>query len=639
MLGCSTGTGRRAFSYVRISTAPQAQGAGIERQIERAVLYASEHGFELDNSLRDIGRSAFSGAHRTGALGGFLAAVQAGAIPRGSVLLIEALDRLSREEMLDALSLVVELLASEIDIITLEDGVTYSRLTLKMEMHVVHVLTSKMQQANQFSTRLSERVTHGKKLARERKIAAGRPITRMCPAFYRVVDDHYEVIPQRAAIIRRIFDELEAGIGKEEIVRQLNTERVPPFDRAGQGLASTRSGKGWHVSYLTKLVRNRAVVGDFVPTAKNHGNGGKPQSVGEAILNHYGPGIVSRQQFDRVNASRKPAGRRGMHYHNVLTGLVRCVCGATMIIKHKGERRPDAAKRRKDIRSNSYLICDSAFRGLGCQDRAMMAYRPLEQVILRLATDLIPRSEWLGAQGSAARGRRELAAKIEDNDRRVAELRAQINYAVRHLGANPHQSIMDAIQEMTTEIDKLTRDRAKLEARAQQKPHSLPDQELATLVKLAEQAEAEQDVRERYRMRARMHAIFTRCIDIIIVSAKRNYWRAWLGGGFYYAVSEQTGYFEMVVDGRVAVRFDDRLRLEGMTTPPAILAEHEAIRSAAGAKASYCQDARATVSAFYELGPGQHPQPFTIDFRRLFYPDHPTGNGQPKKPYGRDAEP
>ncbi|MGY4300574.1 hypothetical protein ACVWXN_008669 [Bradyrhizobium sp. i1.4.4] len=71
----------RAYSYVRFSTPSQAAGASLQRQTEKAAKYALEHGLTLDTELNmtDLGVSAYRGKNaHTGALGGFLKAVEAG---------------------------------------------------------------------------------------------------------------------------------------------------------------------------------------------------------------------------------------------------------------------------------------------------------------------------------------------------------------------------------------------------------------------------------------------------------------------------------------------------------------------------------------------------------------------------------
>src|SRR5262245_24847644 len=95
----------RAYSYLRMSTEDQLKGDSRRRQLEASKAYAEEHGLDLadDAQLEDIGISAFKGANaRDGALGQFLTAVRAGLVERGSFLLVESLDRLSREEILPA---------------------------------------------------------------------------------------------------------------------------------------------------------------------------------------------------------------------------------------------------------------------------------------------------------------------------------------------------------------------------------------------------------------------------------------------------------------------------------------------------------------------------------------------------------
>src|SRR5581483_5571399 len=90
----------RAYSYLRFSRPEQAQGDSLRRQTSMAAEYAARHGLNLDSelNLRDLGVSAFRGANATvGALGGFLKAITDGLVPPGSLLLVEALDRVSRQ--------------------------------------------------------------------------------------------------------------------------------------------------------------------------------------------------------------------------------------------------------------------------------------------------------------------------------------------------------------------------------------------------------------------------------------------------------------------------------------------------------------------------------------------------------------
>src|SRR6266550_2141729 len=106
----------RAFSYLRMSSAAQLAGDSLRRQLSAAREYATKHNLDLqeDDQLSDLGVSAFAGANvaEGAGLGGFIAAVRAGKVPPGSVLLVEDLDRLSRQAILKSIGLLVELLSS-----------------------------------------------------------------------------------------------------------------------------------------------------------------------------------------------------------------------------------------------------------------------------------------------------------------------------------------------------------------------------------------------------------------------------------------------------------------------------------------------------------------------------------------------
>jgi DNA invertase Pin-like site-specific DNA recombinase len=67
--------------------------------------------------------SAFSGAHRSNfdrhALAAFLELVKAGRVPRGSYLIVESLDRLTREHIRPALTLLLNLIEAGVRVVQL----------------------------------------------------------------------------------------------------------------------------------------------------------------------------------------------------------------------------------------------------------------------------------------------------------------------------------------------------------------------------------------------------------------------------------------------------------------------------------------------------------------------------------------
>ena len=114
-----------AFSYVRFSSKKQEQGDSVNRQEQSIRAYAEAHGLELvdDQKFRDLGCSAYMGRNKKeGALRDFLDAVKDGKVPPDSYLLVENLDRLSREKVLPAFDTFSEISVFRQEAIARMDG-------------------------------------------------------------------------------------------------------------------------------------------------------------------------------------------------------------------------------------------------------------------------------------------------------------------------------------------------------------------------------------------------------------------------------------------------------------------------------------------------------------------------------------
>src|SRR5262249_45991356 len=118
-----------AYSYIRFSSPGQAEGDSLRRQTAAARAWCDLNGIYLDEAttLHDLGKSAFTGSHRSNpdrnALAAFLRLVEQGKVPRGSFLVIENLDRLSREHIQPALLLALNLLQAGVRLVQLKPAV------------------------------------------------------------------------------------------------------------------------------------------------------------------------------------------------------------------------------------------------------------------------------------------------------------------------------------------------------------------------------------------------------------------------------------------------------------------------------------------------------------------------------------
>jgi DNA invertase Pin-like site-specific DNA recombinase len=340
-----------AYSYIRFSRPEQLRGDSLRRQLENARKWASARGLVLDDSLRDLGVSAYRGKNRTeGALAGFLRLVEEGKVARGSYLIVESLDRLSRETVVDVLPRFLALIAAGVIIVTLTDGQEYSSERLAADTSPLFISLVVMTRAHEESRTKSKRLSEAW-VTKRAAAADNKVVTARVPAWLKVIVENgvkkVVEIPKRAEIIQLIFHRSIQGHGKYAIARDLNLAKEPAFQ-----------AEAWQPSYIAKVLSNRAVVGEF--QAHAFGDDGKRRPVGDPIPGYY-PIVIDETMFQRANAARErrnlSGGRHGTTIVPLLRGLVRCAaCGGRMAQINKG---PGA-------KGGRYFGCSDLRRGLAC---------------------------------------------------------------------------------------------------------------------------------------------------------------------------------------------------------------------------------------------------------------------------------
>lgn len=153
----------KAYSYLRFSTPEQMRGDSFRRQSAMAQQWAAQNGVELDEKLtfEDPGVSAYKGANaETGMLAEFREAVRVGMIEPGSFLLIESLDRLSRDAARKAMRLLEDICEQGISVVTLADGRVYTDSNLSSGPISFMMAFMVMIRANEESATKSRRVGH-----------------------------------------------------------------------------------------------------------------------------------------------------------------------------------------------------------------------------------------------------------------------------------------------------------------------------------------------------------------------------------------------------------------------------------------------------------------------------------------------
>src|SRR6185312_13164738 len=171
-----------------MSTEGQLRGDSLRRQVERSQRYAAEHGLDLDETttFNDIGVSAFRGKNlKRGALSRFKEAVLTKKIAPGSYLLVESLDRFSRDEVVNAQSEFLQLIKAGIHVVTLVDGHVFRPDHVDLADLIMSLVT--LARANDESKHKSDRLSQS--WANKRAQAGQRKMTSMCPAWLQLSAD------------------------------------------------------------------------------------------------------------------------------------------------------------------------------------------------------------------------------------------------------------------------------------------------------------------------------------------------------------------------------------------------------------------------------------------------------------------
>ncbi len=366
----------RAYSYIRFSSVRQADGDSLRRQVAMARQYAEEHGLELDEQFtyKDLGVSAFDRSNlEHGALGLFLQAARDGKVPRGSILLVEAFDRLTRSPPLVAVNLLSEIVRAGITIVTIRDKKTYTEESLNTSLADLMMSVVLLMAAHEEVKHRAARVRDYYQARRDARLPV---VGTTAPGWLRKLPNlaGWELIPERAESIKKVFELAAAGLGGISIARRANTEGWPVPSRAQQG---------WIHTTVLLLLKNRAVLGEYQPTTSRNG---KLVPIGEPWPNHF-PKVIDEETFLRVQAVRSrvkfSGGKVGLTYTNVFARLILCgTCGATMTL-HK-------SRTGSDINNMYYTCVDRQRHRSECQTfRADDVFRQLLPALLLHVRDAV----------------------------------------------------------------------------------------------------------------------------------------------------------------------------------------------------------------------------------------------------------
>lgn len=304
-----------AYSYLRFSSPQQATGDSIRRQTAARDKWLAKHpDVHLDASLvmTDAGRSGYRRKDWDAyALAAFVEAIKSGRVAKGSYLLVENLDRLSRENTGDATELFLSIVNKGIVIVQLSPVV----MEFKKPVDMTTLMFAIVELSRGYSESAIKSERSKASWGRKQREAGQRLVTRRLPGWISHRDGKL-TLNEHAPTVRRMFAMARDGLGTPAIALRLNEEKLPTLGRKTfRGRPVKWSGANvWHILTST------AAIGEYVPYRR------RGTQALQAVSNYY-PAVVDAATFNVVRAAistrgRVGRGRKGKHV-NLFSGLLR----------------------------------------------------------------------------------------------------------------------------------------------------------------------------------------------------------------------------------------------------------------------------------------------------------------------------
>lgn len=305
-----------ALSYSRYSSAEQGSGTSVARQRNRFNQFINSHNLETLEPIIDENKSAFHDKQFTnGKLGALIDDIENGTIDVKSkkfYLVIEDLDRFSREKPKTSLMRLFSLLELGVNIITLSDYELYDENA--DENSIFKALNSLIRAHNESSRKSDILKETYKEKWKAIKEGTNTKKLNSCPKWIEQVQEtiikdgkkikvwKMKLIPEKAAVIKKIFEWAEFH-GKPTIKKMLMEEEIPTFT----------GRKVWSLSSVNNFFKDRRVIGERDLHEMKYCEEKKKQTpvkTGVTIAEFYPPAI----SIDLYNKAQEHTEKRTLKY-------------------------------------------------------------------------------------------------------------------------------------------------------------------------------------------------------------------------------------------------------------------------------------------------------------------------------------
>jgi len=309
-----------AFSYIRFSSSAQELGDSLRRQMKAAEDAAEAHGWILSKqSYQDLGVSGYKAGAKRDGLQMLVDAIHAGSIRAGSVIIIEQLDRLSRQGIDATQDLVKTILRAGVELYSVSDGLHLTRDSLNDLISIIRLVVA-ADLAHKESEKKSERLTAAKGAKRER-ILAGSKEGMACPFWLKFDAEKKEYfLTEWHTLVQQMIGMRLKLMGHVTIANHCNS------------LCKSPRGGTWTPQTIKRILSDHALYGTkSIMTAIKPGS--RSYRITDVVHDYY-PALIDFKTYEELQrvASQTTPGNSGTddRYTNILRGMTYCKCGKAM---------------------------------------------------------------------------------------------------------------------------------------------------------------------------------------------------------------------------------------------------------------------------------------------------------------------
>ena len=318
-----------AYAYVRYSSTVQSLGDAVDRQISPLKAFTLETGVEVVETIIDEGVSSFRGDNANkGKFKEVLARIERGVIRSGDYLVVESIDRITRQRVLDGVDLLQGILRSGVKIYTTTDLKCYSYEDPSKDFENLIMISLIAKRANEESEIKSKRrksAWNKAKLAANtssKKFNAHNPPYGYC---YDAATEQFVVVKDEASEIRMIFELLKT-MGVSNATRKVNVS----------------SKRKWTGRQVALMIENKYPLGMLMSQKRDE----KGKKIFIEYIENYYPKIITQTAFNEAVASmrnrqdRKHYGNTTVGSTNIFRHVIKCAdCGETMLFEKQTNQK------------------------------------------------------------------------------------------------------------------------------------------------------------------------------------------------------------------------------------------------------------------------------------------------------------